>query len=106
MVGGKRLAGVDGQSGHRDGVVGGGVGGVSVVEAGGQGLVELDVGPGLGVSRIEGGRLVEQQVALWGAASGRDERRAVGEVEMEKDGGYAEFGIAAIMPSPGLCRVA
>jgi len=85
VVGGKRLAGVDGRWGHRDGVVGGGVRGVSV--AGGQGLVELDVGPGLGVRRIEGGRLVEQEVALWRAASGRDQRRAVGEVEMEEDGG-------------------
>ena len=87
MVGGKRPAGGDDQWGHRDGAVGGGVRGVSVVEAGGQGLVELDVGLGLGVRRIEGGRLVEQEVALWRAASGRDQRRAVREVEMEEDGG-------------------
>ena len=67
MVGGKRPAGGDDQWGHRDGAVGGGVRGVSVVEAGGQGLVELDVGLGLGVRRIEGGRLVEQRIGIIGA---------------------------------------
>ena len=87
MVGGKRLAGVDGQSGHRDGVVGGRVGGVSVVEVGGQGLVELDVGHGLGVGGVEARRLVEQEVPLRRAASGREGRGPVGKVEVDEDGG-------------------
>ena len=64
------LAGGDDQWGHRDGAVGGGVRRLSVVEARRQGLVEMDVGLGLSVRGIEGGRLIEEEVTLWRAARG------------------------------------
>ena len=80
--------------------------GMLVVEAGGRRLVELEGGVGLGVGGVEGGRLVEQEVTLWRVARGREGRGSVGEMQMQEDGGYAELGITAIMPSPGLCRVA
>jgi len=51
--------------------MGGGVRGVSVVEVGRQGLVELDAGVRVGVRGVEGGGLVEQEVTLWRAARGR-----------------------------------
>jgi hypothetical protein len=50
--------------------VGGGVRRLSVVEARRQGLVEMDVGLGLSVRGIEGGRLIEEEVTLWRAARG------------------------------------
>ena len=48
------------------------------------------------MGRIEGGRLVEEEVSLGRPASRGDGRRPVGQLKMEKDGGYAEFGIVAI----------
>jgi hypothetical protein len=82
------VAGGDDEEGHRDGGVGGGVRVVSVVEARRQGLVEHEVWVGLGVRRIEGGGLIEEEVALWRAARGGAGRGTVGEVDVEEDGGY------------------
>ena len=78
----------------------------SVLERGGQGLIEVEVGLGVRVGGIERGRLIEQEITLGWTARRREGRRPVREVEVEEDGGYAELGIAAIMPSPGLCRIA
>jgi hypothetical protein len=67
----------------------GGVPGVepfSVVEVGGQRLVEPEVGHGLGVGGVKARRLVEHEVALRRAAS-RCEAGFVGKVEVNEDGG-------------------
>ena len=59
----------------------------SVVEVVGQRLVELEVGHGLRIGWVEARRLVEQEVPLRWAASGREGRRPVGKVEVQEDGG-------------------
>ena len=59
----------------------------SVVEVAGQRLVELKVGYGLRIGWVEARRLVEQEVPLRWAASGREGRRPVGKVEVQEDGG-------------------
>jgi hypothetical protein len=59
----------------------------SVVEVLGQRLVELEVGEGLGIGGVEARRLVEQEGSLGRAASGRERRRPVGEVEVQKNSG-------------------
>ena len=87
MVGGERLAGVDGRWGHRDGTMGGGVRQVSVAEGGRQGLVELEARVRICVGGVESGGLIEQEVALWRAARGGEGRGSVWKIEMEEDGG-------------------
>jgi len=77
----------DDPRGRRDGVVGGGVRRVSVVEAGRQGLIEVEVGLGLSVRGVEGGSLIEQEVALGRVAGWGEGRGPVWEIEMEEDGG-------------------
>jgi hypothetical protein len=52
---------------------------LSVVEVAGQRLVELKVGHGLRIGRVEARRLVEQEIALRRPAGGREGRRPVGE---------------------------
>jgi hypothetical protein len=69
--------------GESDGRPDSGDSGVEVVA---QGLVELEVGDGLGLDRIEGGRLIEEpreEIALGWSARGREGRGFVGEVEVE-----------------------
>ena len=60
---------------------------VSVVEARRSGLIELEVWLGVRVGEIEGGGLVEQEVALRRAARGGEGRGSVGEIQVEEDGG-------------------
>ena len=63
--------------------------GDSEVEVVGEGLFELEVGDGLGLGGIEGGRLIEEpleEITLGRSASGREGRGFVGEVEVEEDG--------------------
>jgi hypothetical protein len=62
----------------------------SEVEVVGDGLVELEVWDGLGLDRVEGGRLIEEpreEIALGRSASGSEGWGFVGEVEVEEDGG-------------------
>lgn len=61
--------------------------GGSVAEVVGHGLVEAEVRDRFAVGRIEGGRLVEEEVSLGRATSGRDWRRPVGQFEVEEDRG-------------------
>jgi hypothetical protein len=58
-----------------------------VVEVVGQRLVELEVGDELGIDGVEPRCLVEQEIPLRWPASGREGRRSVGQVEVQKDGG-------------------
>jgi hypothetical protein len=67
--------------------VGGRVRRESVVEAGRQGLIELEAWVELRVRGVEGGGLIEQEVTLGRAPSGGEGRGAVWEVEMQEDGG-------------------
>jgi hypothetical protein len=64
-----------------------GVGPFSVVEVGGQRLVELEVGDGVWIGGVEPRCLVEQAIPLRRPASGREGRRPVGKVEVQKNGG-------------------
>jgi len=57
----------------------------SVVEVAGRRLIELKVGHGLRIGRVEA--LVEQEVTLRRPAGRRERRRPVGEVEVQEDGG-------------------
>jgi len=59
----------------------------SVVEVARQRLVELEVGHGLGIGRVEARCLVEEEVPLRRAAGRRERGRPVGEVEVQEDGG-------------------
>jgi len=59
----------------------------SVVEVAGQGLVELEVGDGLGIGGVEARRLVEHKVTLGWAASRCEGWGFVGKVEVNEDGG-------------------
>ena len=59
----------------------------SVVEVVGQGLVELEVGHGLGIGGVEARRLIDQEIPLRRPASGREGRRPVGRSRCTKDGG-------------------
>jgi len=57
----------------------------SVVEVAGRGLVELEVGHGLGIGGIEARCLVEREVPLRWPASGRERGRPVGEALTPRD---------------------
>lgn len=64
--------------------------GASEVEVVGRGLVELEVGAGVGLGGVEGRCLIEErgeEIALRRPAGGREGRRFVGEVEVEEDRG-------------------
>ena len=74
--------------GRGDAGTGEGWGEVSVVEPRGEGLVEVEVGGGLGARGVEGGRLVEEEVGLGRATRRGDRRRPVGELEVEEDSGH------------------
>ena len=65
-------------------------GGASEIEVVGRGLVELEVGDGLGLGGVDGRCLIEEpgeEIALRWPAGGREGRGLVGEVEVEEDGG-------------------
>ena len=62
----------------------------SEIEVVGQGLVEFEVGDGLGLGRVEGRSLIEEpgeEIALRRPAGAREGRGFVGEVEVEEDHG-------------------
>jgi hypothetical protein len=64
--------------------------GDSGVEVVGQGLVEFEVGDGVGLGGVEGRCLIEEpgeEIALRWSARGREGRGFVREVEVEEDGG-------------------
>lgn len=63
----------------------GGIG--SVLERGGQGLVELEVVLGLREDGIEDRRLVEEEITLGWAARRREGWGPVEQIEVEEDGG-------------------
>jgi len=85
---------LDGWAGRGDGGSGEGWGEVSVVEPGGEGLVEVEVGSRLGARGVECGRLVEEEVSpttlrvVPRATRRSDRRRSVGKIEVEEDGGH------------------
>ena len=58
----------------------------SVVEVGGQRRVEHEVWDRLGLGRVEGRGLVEEEVSLGWPTGGRDRGRSVGQFEMFEDG--------------------
>ena len=57
-----------------------------VVEVGGQRLVEHEVWDRLGLGRVEGRGLVEEEVSLGWPTGGRDRGQSVGQLEMFEDG--------------------
>ena len=58
----------------------------SVVEVGGQRRVEHEVWDRLGLGRVEGRGLVEEEVSLGWPTGGRDRGQSVGQLEMFEDG--------------------
>ena len=52
----------------------------------GQRLIELEFGDRVGIRGIESGGLIEPEVGLWWGASGTQERRPTGKIEVGEDG--------------------